>query len=241
MLFPTPLVRGTLIKRYKRFLADVHLDDGSETTAHCANSGSMIGLDAPGSIVWLSASQNPARKLAFSWELIEDDLGPGPVLVAVNTSRPNGIVAEAIAAGAIPELPPPERLRREVRYGGASRVDILLESAGKPPCYVEVKNVHLMRRRGLAEFPDAVTARGAKHLRELAEMKRQGCRSVMVFLAQRGDAESFQLARDIDPAYGKAFDAALAAGVEMLCYGCDVSLDGVSLAQSIPGIDWSET
>jgi sugar fermentation stimulation protein A len=239
MLFPTPLIRGTLIKRYKRFLSDVRLDDGAVVTAHCANSGSMIGLDAPGAPVWLSVSANPARKLKHSWELIETDLGRGPTLVGVNTHHPNGIAAEAIQGGVIAELPPPERLRREVRYGVNSRIDILLQSAGRPDCYVEIKNVHLMRRPGLAEFPDAKTIRGAKHLHELAEMKRQGCRAVMLFLVQRGDAEHFQLARDIDPGYGAAFDLALAAGVEMLCYVCDVSLGGVSVARAIRGTDWA--
>lgn len=234
MLFPGPLIRGTLIKRYKRFLADVRLEGGEEVTAHCANSGSMIGLDAPGMTVWLSVSANPSRKLKHSWELAEVDLGRGPALVGVNTSHPNAVAAEAIRAGLIAGLPAPDRLRREVPYGENSRVDIVLETAGLPDAYVEIKNVHLMRRPGLAEFPDAVTARGAKHLRELAQMKRKGFRSVMLFLIQRGDAESFQLARDIDPAYGKAFDEALAAGVEMLCYGCAVSLDGVSVACAIP-------
>lgn len=234
MLFPAPLIGGTLIKRYKRFLADVRLDDGSETTAHCANPGSMLGLDAAGSRVWLSTSANPARKLRHTWELIEVDLGQGAALVGVNTSHPNRIAAEAIAAGAIDELPPPERLRREVRYGQNSRIDLLLECSGQPDCYVEIKNVHLMRRAGLAEFPDAVTSRGAKHLRELADMKRRGFRAVCLFLVQRGDARRFQLARDIDPAYGEAFDAARAGGVEMLCYGCETSLEGVRAAERIP-------
>jgi sugar fermentation stimulation protein A len=234
MLFQSPLIRGALIKRYKRFLADVRLDDGRLVTAHCANPGAMTGLDAPGLTVWLSTSDNPARKLRHSWELVETDMGRGPTLVGVNTSRPNAIAAEAIQSGAIPELPAPGRLRRETRYGENSRIDILLETAGQPACYVEVKNVHLMRRPGLAEFPDAVTARGAKHLRELAQMKRQGFRAVTLFLVQRGDAEVFQLARDIDPAYGKAFDEALAAGVEMLCYGCKASLTGVNVECAIP-------
>lgn len=234
MLFPAPLIGGTLLKRYKRFLADVRLDDGSETTAHCANPGSMLGLAAAGSRVWLSTSANPARRLRHTWELIEVDLGEGPALVGVNTSHPNRIVAEAVMAGAIGELPPPERLRREVRYGRNSRIDLLLERAGQPSCYVEIKNVHLMRRPGVAEFPDAVTARGARHLHELADMKRRGFRAVCFFLVQRSDARRFQLARDIDPAYGAAFDAALAAGVEMVCYGCETSLKGVRAAQPIP-------
>ena len=233
MRFPMPLIPGTLIARYKRFLADVKLDSGEEVTAHCANPGSMLGLAEPDSRVFLSRSDNPARKLSLSWELVEVDLGAGPTLVGINTAHPNALVAAAIGEGGIAPLAGYGGLRREVRYGANSRVDILLEDDGRPPCYVEIKNVHLMRQPGLAEFPDSVTARGAKHLRELAGMVEAGCRAVMVYLIQRGDAERFALARDIDPAYGKAFDAARAAGVEAFAFGCDVSLEGITVARPV--------
>src|SRR5262249_17570338 len=159
------------------FLADVRLPNGEEVTAHVANPGSMIGLAASGARVWLSKSDNPKRKLPWSWELVEVDFGGGAELVGVNTAHPNGLVAGARAAGVIPELAGYAWARGEGKYGKNSRVDVLLEAAGRPACYVEVKNVHLMRTQGLAEFPDAVTARGAKHLDELAAMVGVGCRA----------------------------------------------------------------
>lgn len=220
MQFPTELVPGRLVKRYKRFLADVLLDTGEAVTAHCANPGSMLGLNAPGNRVWLSRSANAARKLPLSWELAEVDFGRGPEMVGINTGHPNGLVEEAIRAGTIAELAGYGGLRREVAYGKASRVDMVLDHQGRAPCYVEVKNVHLMRQPGLAEFPDSVTARGAKHLDELGDMVEAGNRAVMVFLIQYGGADRFSLARDIDPAYGRAFDRARARGVEMLAYRC---------------------
>jgi len=192
--FPSQLIEGRLIKRYKRFLSDIELLTGETVTAHCANPGSMLGLAEPGSRVWLSKSDNPKRKLAFSWELMEVDLGRGPALVGINTSSPGGAVAAAIERGLIPELSDYACMRREVRYGAKSRIDILLEDEARPPCYVEVKNVHLMREAGLAEFPDSVTARGAKHLGELTDMVAAGARAVMVYFVQRGDAEAFALA-----------------------------------------------
>ena len=234
MKFPNPLISGTLIKRYKRFLADVQLDDGGEITAHCANPGSMMGLAEPGSRVWLSPSDNPKRKLKFSWELIEVDLGEGPALVGINTSHPNGLMAEAIGDGRIDELSGYGSLRREVKYGQNSRIDILLEDDAKAPCYVEIKNVHLMRDAGLAEFPDSVTARGAKHLGELAQMVAEGNRSVMVYLVQRDDAKRFSLARDIDPKYAEAFDAASSAGVEALAYSCRLTPEGIEVDAPLP-------
>src|SRR5215470_6508671 len=153
MHFPSPLIPAMLQRRYKRFLADVVLPDGVETTVHVANPGAMTGLAAPGTRVWLSKSGNPKRKLPYSWELSEVDLGSGLELVGVNTAHPNPLVGAAIAAGTITELAGYGSLRREVKYGRNSRVDFLLDDSGKPPCYVEVKNVHLMRTKGLAEFP----------------------------------------------------------------------------------------
>lgn len=230
MTFSTPLIRGILLRRYKRFLADVRLADGSEVTAHVANSGAMLGLKEPGMAVWLSKSDNPKRKLAYTWELAEVDGG----LVGINTSHPNTLVAAAIAAGKIPELAGYAELRREVPYGKNSRIDIQLTDPHRPRCLVEVKNVHLMRAPGLAEFPDAVTARGAKHLREMADAVAAGDRAVMVYLVQRTDCDRFSLAADIDPEYAEAFAAARAAGVEALCYTCAIALTGLSLDRALP-------
>ena len=234
MRFPAPLSPATLVRRYKRFLADVVLPSGETVTVHCANPGSMIGLNAAGARVWLSTSANPKRKLAHSWELIEVDLGGGAELVGINTSNPNALAAEAIAAGAIPELGGYASLRREVKYGKNSRVDFVLETPAQPPCYVEIKNVHLMREAGLAEFPDAVTKRGAKHLGELGAMAALGARAVMLFLIQIGSARRFKLARDIDPAYGAAFDAARAMGVEVLAYRCGITCEGIEVVEPVP-------
>jgi sugar fermentation stimulation protein A len=234
MRFTEPLIPATLVKRYKRFLADVVLSSGEEITAHVANPGAMIGLAAPGSRVWLSKSSNVKRKLPYSWELVEVDLGAGPELIGINTAHPNLLVAEAIAANAIPELAGYAVTRREVKYGKNSRIDFLLETPSRRPCYVEVKNVHLMRHAGLAEFPDSVTARGAKHLDDLAAVAVAGARAVMLFLIQIGSAARFALARDIDPAYGAAFDRARAAGVEAIAYRCVIEHAAIALAGPVP-------
>jgi sugar fermentation stimulation protein A len=237
MRFAAPLVPATLVRRYKRFLADVALPSGETVTVHCANPGAMTGLAAPGAPVWLSRSDNPKRKLALSWELVEVDLGSGVELVGINTTHPNALAAEAIAAGRIPELAGYGSVRREVKYGTNSRVDFLLEQLGRPPCYVEVKNVHLMRQQGLAEFPDAVTKRGTKHLRELADRVAAGDRAVMLYLVQIGSAERFALARDIDPAYGTQFDRARAQGVEALARRCRLTRAGIEVAEPIAIIE----
>jgi sugar fermentation stimulation protein A len=234
MRFSSSLIEGRLLRRYKRFLADVELLSGETVTAHCANPGAMLGLNAPESRVWLSRSANPKRKLSYSWELIEVDLGAGPVLVGINTSSPNAAVTAAIENGLIASLDGYASLRREVRYADNSRIDILLEAPARPPCYVEVKNVHLMRHAGLAEFPDSVTARGAKHLRALAEMTAGGARAVMVYFIQRGDAERLALASDIDPAYARAFTKAQQAGVEAIAVASALTLEGLSLPRAIP-------
>jgi sugar fermentation stimulation protein A len=234
MRFPTPLVPARLIRRYKRFLADVTLADGSETTAHVANPGSMLGLVTPGARIFLSRSENKSRKLPLSWELVEADFGAGPELVGVNTSHPNRLVEEAITSGKIPTLSGYPRLRREVKYGKSSRVDFVLERDGASPCFVEVKNVHMMRAPGRAEFPDCVTARGARHLDDLAAEVARGHRAVMVYLVQIGSAESVAFARDMDPLYGAAFDRAKEVGVEAFAVVCRVTQDGIEAERAIP-------
>jgi sugar fermentation stimulation protein A len=234
MRFPAPLIPATLIRRYKRFLADAMLDSGETITAHVANPGSMIGLAAPGSRVWLSRSSNPSRKLPYSWELVEVDLGAGPELVGVNTAHPNALVGAALAAGAIPELEGYATIRREVRYGRNSRIDFMLEADGRAPCLVEIKNVHLMRTAGLAEFPDARTERGARHLDELGDAAGRGCRAMMLFLIQIGSARRLSLARDIDPKYGAAFDRARARGVEALALRCAIDRNGIEIVGRVP-------
>jgi sugar fermentation stimulation protein A len=237
MRFPTPLVPATLIRRYKRFLADVVLDSGETLTVHVANPGAMIGLSTPGARIFVSKSDNARRKLSYSWELVEADLGSGPELVGVNTSYPNALVLEAITAKRIPELEGYGVLRREVRYGSNCRIDFLLEDAHRPPCYLEVKNVHLMRQSRLAEFPDAVTARGAKHLGELIATAARGARAVMLFVIQIGSAERFAVARDIDPRYAQALDRARQSGVETLAWRCQVSAEAISVTRPVPLVD----
>jgi len=229
MIFDPPLLPGQLVRRYKRFLADVELEGGIETV-HCANPGSMMGLAEAGSPVWLSRSANPARKLPLTWELVET---AGGALVGVNTGYANRLAEEALSRGLIPALAGYQAWRREVAYGAASRIDFLLTGPDRPLCYVEVKSVTLARD-GVAEFPDSVTARGSRHLKELVEMRRQGARSVMLFLAQRQDCGSFAVAGDIDPAYAGALAAASAAGVEILAYACRVSPQGIELAGPLP-------
>jgi sugar fermentation stimulation protein A len=235
MEFPSPLRRGRLIRRYKRFLADIRLDDGEEIVAHCANPGSMIGLAEPDSEVWLSANTNPKAKLDWRWELVRTGEGH---LVCINTAHPNRVAEEAIGGGAIPELAGYETLRREVKYGTASRIDILLEDPGRPRCYVEVKSVTLRRpdgaHPGAAEFPDAVTKRGAKHLMELAGVAENGGRAVMLYLVQRGDCDRFRVAADIDPGYAAAMAEARSRGVEALCRQCDVSPEGIVIGRALP-------
>ncbi|MDJ0609943.1 MAG: DNA/RNA nuclease SfsA [Kiloniellales bacterium] len=225
MRFPDPLLPGRLLRRYKRFLADVRLETGEEVTAHCANPGSMMGLAEPDSPVWLSPARNPDRKLRYSWELVARD----GALVGINTAHPNTIVAEALADGSLPALSGYQRIRREVRYGQNSRVDFLLESDQGPPCYLEVKSVTLKRGDGPAEFPDAVTKRGAKHLAELSEIARAGARAVMFFLVQREDCAYMEVADDIDPAYGRALRDAAGQGVELHCHACTLSPQAIEL------------
>lgn len=229
MQFQSPLVYGVLIKRYKRFLADVRLDSGEEITVHCPNPGAMMGITAPGLRVALSKSANLARKLAYSWEMVELN----GVWIGVNTSNPNLIVGKALALNTIAELAGYKHFKPEVKYGKNSRIDFLLSDGPTELCLVEVKNVHLIRNGSLAEFPDCVTARGAKHQLELAEQVKNGIRCVLLYVVQRDDVQSFSVAADLDPAYAKAAEAATRAGVETFAYSCNMQESGITLKQSL--------
>jgi len=231
--FTGQLREGRLLRRYKRFLADVAFPDGSIEVVHCPNPGAMLGLDAEGARAFVSVSDSRTRKLPMTLEIVEAD----GTLVGINTNRPNALFAAAILAGTVPELEGYVRLRREVPYGRASRVDIVLESPDRPTAYVEIKNVHLMRRPGLAEFPDCVTARGARHLAELADVAAAGARAVMVFVVQRGDCDRVAIAADLDPAYAKAFTQARDAGVEVIAYGCQVTTEGIGVDRRVAVLD----
>jgi len=235
MRFARPLIPGTLVRRYKRFLADVRLEDGREVTAHLPNPGSMMGLAAPGLRVWLEPNDAPSRKLKFTWRLVESPTGAGGTTWGgIDTTVPNRVVGEALAAARVPGLEDYADARAEVRYGRASRVDFLATGPGLVDAYVEVKNVHLVRTPGLAEFPDSVTARGARHLAELAAMVAAGHRAVMVYCVQRGDCDRLALARDLDPAYADAYVAARAAGVEAVAMRCRVDAGEIVLDRPIP-------
>jgi sugar fermentation stimulation protein A len=234
MLLPQPLVRGRLVQRYKRFFADVVLDDGRAITAHCPNPGAMLGVNLPGQGAWVSWSDDPKRKLPWTLQLVEAGGGPqGSVLVGVNTMLPNRLVAEALAADAIPELSGYATVRPEVKYAQASRVDFLLTHPDRPPCWLEVKNVHLSRTPGLAEFPDCVAARSTRHLGDLAAQVVAGDRAVALFVVQRTDCDSFKACADLDPAFARGLTQAAEAGVEVLVYACDVTMEGVRIARRI--------
>ncbi len=231
MQFTSPLISGTLIRRYKRFLADVTLATGELITAACPNTGAMLGLNEPGSTVWLSRSASLTRKYPHTWELIEI---PGLGLIGVNTNSPNRITAEAISAGLLPGLAGYSSLRPEVKYGRNSRIDMLLEGEGMKPCYVEVKNAHLFRQPGMVEFPDCVTERGRKHLVELAGMVRAGARAAMVYLIQARFPDRFALAADLDRTYFEAFHQARKAGVEAFALCCKVTTSEIIAERAIP-------
>jgi sugar fermentation stimulation protein A len=223
------LIRGTLIRRYKRFLADVRLDDGRTVTAHCPNSGSMQACCQPGRPVYLSVHDNPRRKLRYTWELIHMPTS----LVGVNTLVPNRLAAHAIAAGDVDALRGYATIRREVKAGKNSRIDIRLTSPDRRPCFVEVKNCTLVAA-GLATFPDAVTLRGQKHLVELQNLVAADCRCAMFFLVQRMDARRFAPADHIDAAYGKKLRQAVKNGVEILVYDVTIDLTGIRLNNKLP-------
>ncbi|HET7774975.1 MAG TPA: DNA/RNA nuclease SfsA [Azospira sp.] len=232
-----PLTEGRLLRRYQRFLADVELADGTVVTAHCPNTGSMQGCKDPGSRVWLSPSDNPQRKLAWTWEIVEAD----GVLVGLHTGRTNALVREAIEAGTVPQLAGYAGIRPEVPYGGdngrggkRSRIDLLLENEGRPPCYVEVKNVTAAVAGGIGFFPDAVTERGTKHLNEMADEVAKGHRAVLFFCVQRGDVSEVRPADHIDPEYGRTLRRVLGQGVEVLAYGAEVLTTGIRLLRPLP-------
>ncbi len=228
MRFTTKLIRGTLVQRYKRFLADVRLANGEVVTAHCTNTGSMLGCKEPGSAVYLSLSPNKGRKLAYTWEMIQIQRN----WVGINTMHPNRLVAEAITAGAILELCGYQTIRREVKVSAHSRLDLCLEGSNGY-CFVEVKNVTLSFD-GAAAFPDAVSERATKHLRELMRLKRKGHRAVVVFVVQRSDCNYFRPADEIDPEYGRWLRKAVKAGVEALPYHAAVTPREIVLTHRLP-------
>ncbi|TRD22070.1 DNA/RNA nuclease SfsA [Palleronia caenipelagi] len=231
MQFPSPLIPARLIRRWNRFLSEAELADGTIVRAHCPNPGAMLGLAEPGMRIWLEPNDDPKRKLKYGWRLVEL---PGGHMAGIDTAVPNRVVGEALRARGIPELAAYTTVRPEVKYGAKSRVDFLLTEPSLPDVYVEVKNVHLRRDEDWAEFPDCVTARGARHLQELGDMVAQGHRAVMLYLIQRDDCARFRLARDLDPAYGAAFDLAAERGVEALAYGTVITTDGVTLGRAMP-------
>lgn len=241
MRFPLPLIPGTLILREKRFLAHVRLDDGRTVIAHTNNTGGMRGCSTPGSRVWLSPADNPKRKLKWTWELVEVADSPAsttPVLAGINTLLPNKLAHEAVLAGLIPALTGYDRVRTEVKYGSErSRIDLLLERGDGEQterCWVEVKNVTLVRANGRGAFPDAVTERGRKHLREMGEQVRLGDRAVLLWMVQRSDIRSVEPADSIDPKYGVELRRVAALGVEIIAMQADVTVEGVELVRELP-------
>lgn len=219
MIFDSPLIPATLISRYKRFLFDAVLEDGTTITGSCPNTGSMRGLTTSGSRVWLSQHDSPTRKYRHCLELVEAD----GTIVGINTGMPNKLAEEAIREQRIPSLSGYTTFRREQKYGINSRIDFLLSAPGRPDAYVEVKNVHFMRHQGLAEFPDTATKRGAKHLEELGDAAQAGYRAVMLYLIQRGDCDRLRICGDLDPVYSAAFQRAMRRGVEAYAMKCCIS------------------
>ncbi|MFB9135970.1 DNA/RNA nuclease SfsA [Vibrio olivae] len=237
MHFQPELQPAILIKRYKRFLADITLPDGSERTIHCANTGAMTGCADPGSTIWYSTSDNPKRKYPNSWELVETAKRH---TICINTARANQLAIEAIEAGVIDELQGYEQLQAEVKYGNEnSRIDILLKSNAQPKCYIEVKSVTLLdeAQHGQGYFPDAVTTRGQKHLRELTEMVNTGSRAVLLFVVLHSGIEKVSPAHHIDANYSKLLKHAQRQGVEVYCYKAEMNKDGMALNESIEFIN----
>ena len=231
MFFQTPLISARLIRRYKRFLADIAFEDGSKEVAHCPNPGSMLGLCKPGSLIWVEPNTNPNKKLKFGWRLVENENGS---FVGIDTSAANRIIKEALIYRKISGLDCYDSFRPEVKYGVGSRVDFLLSKSDHKDIYLEIKSVTLTRKKGLAEFPDSPTERGLKHLHELAKVVDMGHRAVLLFLIQRTDCKQFQIAQDIDPAYAKGFEYALKKGVEILCLSCQVSPLTIDVDKEVP-------
>lgn len=232
MQYAVPLTPARLVRRYKRFLADMMLEDGTPITAHCANPGSMLSLAQPGRRCWLSHDPNPRRKLAYSWELEETATG----CVGINTARANQVVAEKLARGGIPALAAWPEIRREAADGSGSRLDFHLSGAAGQ-CWLEVKSVTMSRRPGLAEWPDSRSARGLRHLESLAALAAGGARSALLFLIQRPDCTSFRPAADIDPVYARALTAIRLrpepAKPLILAYDCSVTPSGIEFRRPV--------
>lgn len=232
MRFRADLISGTLVRRYKRFLADVDLGDRSRVTVHCPNTGSMMGCCQPGSPVWLSRSDNGARKYPYTWELVQVDRD---TLVGINTGITSRLVREAVENGVIQELRGYTEIESEVKFGTlGSRVDLVLRRDGAAPCYVEIKNVTAAVDSSVAVFPDAVSSRATKHLLELMTMAAQGARAVLCYCVQRDDVARVQPADAIDPEYGRILRRALSRGVEAVAYRARVSTGGIELYRTVP-------
>ena len=229
MKFSNNLIKAKFVKRYKRFFSDHILENGQVVTAHCPNTGAMTGVAKEGITSWLSESNDPKRKLKWTWELTQEN----DTIVGVNTHNPNKIIQEAINNKEIKELLNYKILKREVKYGVNSKIDIFLQDDNKVNCYVEIKNVHLSREKGVAEFPDGITSRGTKHLKELANVAKDGDRAVMLYLIQRNDCNYFKIAEDIDIEYGKAFIDALNAGVEVICIDTILNISEINIGKKI--------
>ncbi|ETX09633.1 XRE family transcriptional regulator [Marinomonas ushuaiensis DSM 15871] len=233
MDFPTPLIEGRLIKRYKRFLSDIQLPNGEIVVAHCPNTGSMKRCQQDGARVWLSKSTNPKRKLGYTWELVEID---NKHLACINTGLPNKLIGEAIENDVVKELLDYSGIKAEVKYGENSRIDWLLTGNEGQKCYVEVKNVTLLEEDGNGYFPDAVTDRGRKHLYELAKMVEEGHRAVLFFCVSHTGIDSVSPAAHIDEKYALAFEDVLSKGVEVLAYKVDITTKKMIVSYSIPVI-----
>ncbi|AGF74515.1 sugar fermentation stimulation protein A [Bartonella australis AUST/NH1] len=223
MLFIPELYPAKLIRRYKRFLAEVRTNDQRILTVSVPNTGSMLGLTTPNFNVWLSYNNNSKRKYPYRLEIVEAD----NTLVGINTTLPNQLAREAIQCGLLPELNGYKTILSEQRYGTRSRIDFLLCDGTLPECYLEVKNVHFIRQKGLAEFPDTVTKRGTRHLEELIKIVQRGKRAAMLYIIQREDCSAFAVCHDLDPVYGRKFDLAVKSGVEFYAIKCHVSVEGI--------------